>query len=517
MVNGFGLSDDQAYDLLAREYNPVCVPPWDLTDKKDYRDFRRKIDEARKTPPRDKPQGWLLEDDEYSPKITLPDTGDVAKLVAEARQRESANPVASQEELDYLCMPTGLLGRICSWINATAIREQPLLSLGCTLAALGTLFGRKVRDEMGTRTNIYCLGVARSSGGKAHAMNQIRNLFAAAGASDLIGGDTICSDSSIEERLANCPATLFLWDEIGHLLSFMRAGVSANHQNVITMLMKLYSAAGSIYKGREYAIADKQRTIIQPCLSIYGASTPERLASGLSPENLQDGWLGRTLPFYAHGTPTKRRRVDRENIPDDLIDEVNRWFAREIGKPDGTGDAEAYATKHYKQAPPQQIIVPAMRDAEQAFIDFDAWAEQMANEPDQIESLWLKAEENARRIALIVAAGESFDHPAITKPIANYACRLIAHIIADFMVTISPEITHSYDEAAKRKLVAAIRSTGKRGCVKGDLTRKSQFLRKSVRDSMLADLLEAGEIFGEAESKTARFWTAEHYTPPNDA
>ena len=66
LVHGFQLSDSQAFYLLAREYNPRCVPPWDFSIQADDRDFRRKISEARKLTTQ-KPPGWLLNDDAYAP------------------------------------------------------------------------------------------------------------------------------------------------------------------------------------------------------------------------------------------------------------------------------------------------------------------------------------------------------------------------------------------------------------------------------------------------------------------
>ena len=517
LVGGFALSDTVAFELLASEYNPRCVPPWDLTNQRDYKDFMRKITEARKNPPRGKPHGWLLEDAGYSTPVILPSPGDIAALIAEA-QREHADKKSAlyREELAFLCSPTGLLGRICSWINATAIKPQPLLALGCSLAALGALFGRKIRDELGNYTNLYCVGIAPSSAGKAHAMNQIRRLFTEAGAAELLGGDTVTSDAAIEERLAAQPATLFLWDEIGHLLSFMRSGGSSHHVQVVSMLMKLYSAAGSVYLGREYALSDKQRTIIQPCLCLYGASTPERFTEGLTPQNLQDGWISRVLTFYSHDMPSKARGLKLGGIPDDLIQDVQAWATRQVPLDFSGGDVKTLATPSHTPAIGQQIVIPTQVEAEREFVAFDAYAEHQARHNSDSGSIWLKAEENARRVALIVAAGQAFEQPVISQQDAQYACRLMKFLLADFVMTVEPEITASITEAAKRKLVAIVRQFGKAGCVKRDITRKSQFLNQRLRDQMVADLLEAGELICIPSGHTAKFWIPQ-YAPQNHA
>ena len=43
------------------------------------------------------------------------------------------------------------------------------MALGAAIALQGTLSGRKVRDEVNTRPNVYCLGVCPSGQGKERA------------------------------------------------------------------------------------------------------------------------------------------------------------------------------------------------------------------------------------------------------------------------------------------------------------------------------------------------------------
>jgi len=52
LVNGFALSPDVAYDLLARVYNPRCAPPWS------EKELRHKVEDAAKAA-HDKPRGHL--------------------------------------------------------------------------------------------------------------------------------------------------------------------------------------------------------------------------------------------------------------------------------------------------------------------------------------------------------------------------------------------------------------------------------------------------------------------------
>src|SRR5262249_56594321 len=56
VVYGFDLGADRGFDLLRKEYNPRCHPPWSEAE------LRHKCKEADERP-FDKPRGWLLTQD----------------------------------------------------------------------------------------------------------------------------------------------------------------------------------------------------------------------------------------------------------------------------------------------------------------------------------------------------------------------------------------------------------------------------------------------------------------------
>jgi len=492
MVYGFLLTDSQAYDILAREYNPRCIPPWDLTDQKDEKDFRRKITEARKLQPNN-PEGWLLNEAGYNNVIDNTVTIDCNALL-NGNNKTTKVKLTKDSELQFLCHPTGLLGEMCSWINETSLKEQPFLSLAASLTFLGSLFGRKIKDCLGSRTNLYCMGVAPSSAGKQHAINQIRNLCQKAGCIDILGGDYIASDSAIEERMSRSPTTLFLWDEIGHLLAHIKSGASKNHAQVVSLLMKLYSSASSIYLGREYAEKEKQRSIVQPCCCIYGTSTPGRFTSGISPEELQDGWLSRCLIFNSLSSQRKKRsRKNNFNIPSEIIDKVRLWCVFSLDKNKDNVLSE-YVDAGFCEQPPKQLEVGTDIDAENVFTAFDDETTEYGKTHNHLACLWGKGEENARRIALIVAAGNSFNNPVITKQVADYSCRLIRFLLLSFEESIAPEISSSRIERDKRKVFLIIKNAGQGGIRIGDLTKATRWLYRKNRQEILDDICNSGEV-----------------------
>jgi hypothetical protein len=527
MVHKCKLSDSQAYDILSQEYNPRCVPPWDLSIPKDEKEFRRKISEARKNPPAivtEWEQEEALERGEVSQAVRNGVAGMIDGFHASSIQAiqdgrtELVQASIDRTELKFLISPPGLVGEICDWINKTAMCPQPFLTLACTLTFCGALFGQKVRDHLDTRTNIYCMGVAKSSAGKNHAPSQIRKLCAAVGCIDLLGGDSTASDSAIEERVSLQPAIVFLWDEIGHLLSNVKTSQNPHLKQVVSLFMRLYSSASNVYTGREYADAERRRTVHQPCCCLYGTSTPGRFIEGITPEELQDGWLSRCLVFRVYDLSEKIWEVDAGEIPQSICKQVAAWFTRQVKVTDGH-DIGVFVGQQTTGAivpqSPEQILVPIDAPAEQMFRSFHRESREFGEQHLQLDCLWAKAEENARKVALILAAGKNYDTPRITPEIADYACRLIRYLLLDFGQNTVPAVVTGQIDAKKQKLLKIIEEGKVDGCIKRDVTRRSQWANKKERDALLADMQEAGKIVIDQKvnhnARAVYYWTFENY------
>lgn len=525
MVQGFLFSDGQAYDLLIGEYNPRCIPPWDLSDPKDAKDFTRKITEARKLVSKH-PHGWLLEN--------MPDTAPPSNVCVDSLLKSANLPrpepqqiwisktIGDEEEiekeLEFLIRPPGLVGDICSWINSTSLRYQPLLTLAGVLAFCGALFGRKIKGFAESRTNLYCMGVAPPSAGKQHALTKIRVLCQECGCLNLIGGDDFASDASIESRLETNPSQLFLLDEIGHLLTASRSSRQSHMSKIIPLLMKLYSAASTSYAGREYAEQEKRRVLIQPCCCIYGTSTPEVFLKSVSTDSIRNGWLSRCLVFCVDKRPEKRHDLDNEiQIPANIIEAIKAWYARKIER-DSKGDIDPYVNLNGEDVMaqvPSQLFVEATTEAAKVFVNFDKVTEKFASVDDNkaAKYLWPRGEESARKIALIIAAGEDLDAPVITQAIADYACRLVKYLIADFCDRLSDLAINTVHER-KKKLLGIIKRAGAAGCMKTKLSRDTQELVAKERSALVADLLEAELIVCETKPRRTggtTYWMPEHY------
>jgi len=505
MVDGFELSREDALSLLWTYYNPRCNPPWDRNKPSDVKDFERKVDEVFRTPG-SKPRGWLLDDNDLRG-----DTG-VGRAIAESlldgkgkpREKSVEKPaiisgvkpsLESPSWPDWLLEPPGMVGQLCAWINETAGCYQPRLALGASLAACGVLMGRKVADESDGRTNMYVMGVAHSSAGKDHPADCVEKLFAASGASTLLGGSRVTSDSALELALEVNPSQLFTWDEVGHMFAAIKqAGVGSGNamhlRTIVPALMQLYSSPHKLYIGKQKAEGEARR-IDQPHVCIWGLTSPDVLLSSLSRSELRDGWLGRVITIFSSDRPMYRI-TQRQPPPEHLINLVQAWLVRSIPAPEGTGDISGAIGAY-------QIETPMQAQARKVFDDFNKYTykkrEAYNKKGDDAEFLWGKALQNARRIALVLANGDRYEGAEITEYHAHYGCEFISATIKDFELAIEHSMADSQWEADKQKILRLITQSGKDGISKAALTKRTQFIKdRKTRNAYLEDLQEAGMI-----------------------
>ncbi len=166
---------------------------------------------------------------------------------------------------DHLLTVPGFVGDVMAYNLATAFRPQPVLALGAAVALMGTLTGRKVCDEMNSRTNVYCLGVCPSGGGKERARQVNKEILFLAGAAELVGPEGLASHAGLITAVEQQPAILFQLDEIGRLLRTLSdPGRSPHLYHIATNLMKLFTSSASVYVGDAYADAKRNKVIHQP-------------------------------------------------------------------------------------------------------------------------------------------------------------------------------------------------------------------------------------------------------------
>ena len=398
---------------------------------------------------------------------------------------QKPNPETATDNLPKdLLHPGGTVERVMDYISATAICEQPLFALGAALTLCGLLYGRRYSDASGQRTNVFCIGVGYTSAGKDHALKALTRILSAGGANKLWISQ-VTSDSALEHGLSRQPRLVLVIDECGHFFSSVSdVGSGAALKSIKPSLLQIWSAAGSeCWKGKQRAPQrDKPEIPVEiryPHVCLLGMTQPATFFSGASRADILDGWLARPIFLISKTRPPARLDLTPVPVPPEIVREVEAFREEPIFEEDVK-------------------VVPATDEAKAILRDFNEKVRRIMLKSDgdksEIASLYGKAVENARRVALTLAISRNRETPVIKAQDMTYGVTLLDFTIRYAIDAIEENLAENELEKAKKRLLKTIREAGSAGIIRKELTRKSQYLKRVLRDECLDDLIEAGEV-----------------------
>lgn len=417
------------------------------------------------------------------PEVTAVDISEALRIAGETQQAATVEPFPQR----LLHVP-GIIAGLMDYANRTSFIRQPVLSLAALLAMLGTVIGRKVTDQMNTRANLYVVGLCRSGGGKEHARKVVKQALHDAGGVEIIGPEDFASGSGIVNAIAAQQSLLFQVDEIGRILRASANPQSAPHlYNVVTVLMKLFTSSNSIYKGAAYADAKKNTEIQGPNCNLYGTTVHQSMFEALTAESLTDGFVSRLLIFEGDDLSGPQRPESAE-MPADTIEQLKDWIEFSPGG-------------NVSDVWPQPHVIESTPDAEQILWDFTVQA--LAPKANNIEqTLWSRAAEKARKLALIYACSESCDSPAIGCDAAEWAVDLVGYVTRRTLQLAELHVSENDNEKLWKRLESVIKSRGV--LTASDLHNATRFLKAHERKSMLAQMEDQGLIGWQTEATSGR-------------
>lgn len=482
MVHGFALEPEVALRLLMDRYNPRCEPSWS------EKELRHKVKDAA-TKPHDRPYGWLRDSaTESQSQVDLTAFAPLAGDVESASEPE--RPPDPGPFPDRLLRVPGFIELVVAHNLATATRPQPVLALAAAICLQAVLSARKVRDERGNRTNLYCVGIAPSGSGKDHARKVNKNVLFAAGLVAHEGNEDLASDAGLVTAVEAEPASLFQIDEFGRFLRTIGDPKRAPHLfNVLTALMKLYSSADTIFRGKAYADKKRNKVVDQPCVSVYGTSVPEHFFESLTADSLSDGFLARLLVFEADSTPP-RQRVTAAPVPDEIV-EAARWWGE--FRPGGNLRSEH----------PEPAVVRATDEAGRVFDALAALVDGELVRDQPGRSLWARTEEKACRLALVFACSASRERPEIDRAAAEWACELSEYLTRRMLCVAHEWVAEGVFDARQKRVLRIVRESG--GSIgRRELSRKTQFLTRRERQEVIDNLIETDQLAQREEPTATR-------------
>lgn len=387
---------------------------------------------------------------------------------------------------EHLLHVPGVVGKMCEYINATAMRRQPVLALAASLTAFGALIGRKVRTDFDARSNLYAIGICESSGGKNDARQAVKDLLTEAGADATIGPEELPSDAGVVSALVGQPALIFLLDEIGDLLKAVGSQRAAPHQvAVVSTLLKLYTSANSTFKGKAYADASKNPTVRQPHACVYGTTNPDTFWSAINSEAISNGFLGRALLFVVTDHRPIRQRPAPKIPPPLLVEVLRAWQLYGYGKGNLTAVNPVPAV--IGKTPEAEAVFQALSDLEDK--EFAA----LAGSPLRV--LWGRVVQKADQLALIAACSRERDGAIIDRDIAQWAADLAVYTTRRMVWECCRYVSQNEHEAKVKKVLRIFESAGEAGLTKDAYTKSTWWLRdRREREEMLGTLVESRSL-----------------------
>lgn len=391
---------------------------------------------------------------------------------------------------DLLIVP-GFIEQVMKYNLDGAFKPQPVLALAAAITLVGTLTGRKISDRFGTRTNVYCLGVCKSGGGKERARQVNKRILHDACAVKLIGPEGLASHAGLVSAVEKQNCLLLQLDEIGRMIKTMGNANSSPHlYNIATILMKMFTSSNSLYIGDAYADPDKNKTIDQPHVCLYGTTVPQSLYEGFTSESLTDGFLSRMMVFESGDHDPRPKEVLIYDVPKNILAIAKTWFHFSPG-----GNLE---NEH-----PSPYVVDYDLGAEDVFQRLEETAyNERAKGCDTVASMWTRTVEKARKLALIFACSEHTQSPRVNTSAAEWACDLSEYLTRKMIFTASDWVAENQFDAMSKKVLRIIKAAGKKGITRSGLTGKTRGIRARDRNEILEALALSGDIRCE-EEKTA--------------
>ena len=399
---------------------------------------------------------------------------------------DSIGPIDPGPFPAHLLEVPGILADTCQYMLDSSHRPQPILALGAGLSLLSVITGRRVMDEIGTRPNLYGLGVAPSGAGKEAPRSAVKEILWQAGAGAMLG-ESIASHAGLVTHTGQQPSMVWLIDEIGRWLrGISAAGDKATHlSGIVTNFMKFYTSSHSVYLGDAYADVAKRVEIHQPNVVLFGTTVPESLYQGLTADSVADGFLSRVLLWEGPTTRPRKRKPKVMGPPAYLVDQVRAW----VNWTPGTGNL---AGMH-----PKPLVITSTREAGAMLDEFDEECDKAQDqEESQLGTLWSRAAEKARKLALLhtcsrMVPGEPIQ---IDAEAAKWACELSKYLTQRLIHLAYQWVADGAFDARRKRVLRAIQESGGAGITGSELCRKTQSLSPRERAEVLEALLQSGEI-----------------------
>lgn len=433
------------------------------------------------------------------------------KVGYEKKEVESVR-VWDGEELETLIpeliskAPTPKIQAIADWMFATAPKasEQAAL-LGAITFACGVA-GREFREnEMGNYSCIQACLIAPSGAGKDFLKKCIQKVLSRSDVlKELIGASSYTSGAAVRNQLIQNPVKISCIDEFGDKLTGAMKG-NGRDAEAFESFKELYSDARGEWVGRAYAMIDptnstkkdyRAETIMNPSLTLLGLSTPQQFVGAITESHVEGGFLNRFIVVDTTGVKIKRKRKVVLDMPDWIVQHTELVVNQ--GKSPhaimSAGNLTDLSKDYSNPAEPKEVIFP--EEASDMLWDFMNYLDDQYEHNVLMSNISVRWAENARRMAVGLAAYENPMHPRVTVDLINWCITYVQFHGKKLAALIDRYAHHDDYHKLRNECLEAIRATKMKGMSKSEMNNAKPFrgLKLEVRDKILVELERMGAI-----------------------
>jgi hypothetical protein len=418
-----GIGGDQFKMSLGDEAEPPPLPGQETVDLSALLQSRRVPPPAPLVAPREEPSEGAR--------------AMLAEIEAQAAEEEAEAERNAYRPPEFVTNAPGMIGKIADWINLTAKKPQPELSLAAALALVATVMGRRYRTNDNNWSSQYIVMIAKSGEGKDHPMKCVRACLVKAGLLDLLGGAGYTSQAGVFTELNRAPSHLAIIDEIGQMLKMSMSKSGAFLTTAITELVKAWGALDGLVapptrsangKSADQLKLEARGPVYNPAITILGATTPDVFYSALADEHFEGGFLSRLMIVESLKPRALSEYPSRREPPKEVID----WLKELVEEHKAIGNLGGEIRADMEAVPVEMFFAPECK-AMQVEFETAIIAKQNSLEMEAEESLLARSVEKAQRIAMLVAKATNSPRDNIIRTEAmEWAIQYVKHY--DFLM-----------------------------------------------------------------------------------
>ncbi len=381
----------------------------------------------------------------------------------------------------------GFVGEIVDFCLQSAPYPNLPLAFCGALALQSHLCARKICESGDLRTNLYLLALAGSSGGKNFPRNINTHILTCIGEAKCLG-DKFASGEGLQDELFRHPVKLYQNDEIDGLIQAVNKSRDGRLESIMSTLLTMFTSSNTLYPMRSKAGKDDGGFIDQPHLTIFGTATPKYYYEALSERMLTNGFFARMIIVDVGKRPEGQEPKPVKNIPKCVIDTARWWHELQPGSFQGN-----LANFH-----PVPNVVPYSQDAQEALRIFRNQADieySLAEDRnDEVaKTVWGRANENARKLAMLYACSTNHENPYINITAAQWAMAFIDHQVRRMLYMAGQFASSGEFDAQCKNLLRKLRKAPSGRLEHSMLLKRMKVKAKEFRD-LIETLAQRGDV-----------------------